>query len=224
MSVTEFKINYKHYPEFMFAIIASYLTPEEGVDIRRCAGNVIYRHEKNGRSYKNGLLHSFNDKPKKNTKTGNLYWYKDGLLHRDGDLPAFISKECYIWYKYGKIHRDGDLPAYISKECYIWYKYGEIHRHGDLPAFVDNNKETWYKNGTIHRDGDLPAIINTQLNKKAWCKDGNYHREMGLPAIITPECKVWFFNGKLYWSTDESTFHNLFTYFKFKLQSCINGK
>jgi hypothetical protein len=225
MSCLEFKINYKDYPEFMFAIIASYLGDSpEAAEIRKCAGNLVFRHEKQGRSYKNGLLHSFDDKPKKNIKTGALYWYKDGLIHRDGDRPAYISKEYHIWYKNGKFHREGDLPAVIKDSYLCWYKNGVIDREGDLPAVMDGKVQIWYKNGEIHRQGDLPAIIDTQLDKKSWCKNGIYHRENGLPAIISPDCKVWFIHGKLYWSTNKSIFSNLFSYFKFKLQSCIDGK
>lgn len=202
MSCLEFKINYKDYPEFMFAIIASYLgDSKEGFEIRKCTGNLVYKHEKNGRTYKNGMLHSFHDKPKKNIKTGDLYWYKDGLIHREGDRPAYISKNYHIWYKNGKIHRDGDNPA-IVKDSYM----------------------CWYKNGEIHRDNDQPAIIDTHTHSQSWCKNGFYHRENRLPALISPENKLWFVNGKLYWRSDKSIFHNLFIYFKFKLQLCIHGQ
>ena len=57
------KIDYRKYPEYMFAIIATYLPVSEGDDIRKCAGNVIFRHEQDGKTYKNGTLHSFDDKP-----------------------------------------------------------------------------------------------------------------------------------------------------------------
>ena len=41
-------------------------------------------------------------------------WFKDGKLHRDGDLPAVITSDgTRIWYRHGKRHRDGDLPAVI---------------------------------------------------------------------------------------------------------------
>ena len=83
-------INYRDYPEFMFAIVASYLTPEEGYDIRRCAGKTIYRYSKNGDTYKNGALHSYDDKPAIITKTSQM-WYKDGIPHREADKPAFIT-------------------------------------------------------------------------------------------------------------------------------------
>lgn len=62
----DIKINYKEYPEFMFAIIASFLPKDEGDYLRKVAGKVIFKYEKNGRTYKNGLLHSYDDLPAKN--------------------------------------------------------------------------------------------------------------------------------------------------------------
>ena len=86
----KFKINYKDYPEYMFAIIAAYLPKDEGSDLRRVAGSVVFRHEDlDGCTYKNGVLHSYNDK------------------------PAVIDGYSQEWYKYGKIHREGDKPALI---------------------------------------------------------------------------------------------------------------
>lgn len=58
------QIDYKKYPEFMFAIVAAYLDPQKGDDLRRVCGNVVFRHDdKDGNTYKNGVLHSYNDLP-----------------------------------------------------------------------------------------------------------------------------------------------------------------
>jgi hypothetical protein len=62
-------------------------------------------------------------------------WYKKGVRHRDGDLPAFIGYDYngqisyQSWYKKGVYHRDGDLPAFIG------YNNGKI------------NYQEWWKNG-----------------------------------------------------------------------------
>ena len=37
----KFKINYKEYPEYMFAVIAAFLPAKEGDDLRKVAGNEI---------------------------------------------------------------------------------------------------------------------------------------------------------------------------------------
>ena len=111
---TLFKIDYREYPEFMFAMIAAYLPKCEGDDLRRLAGNIIFRHvDTDGNTYRNGVLHSYND------------------------LPAVISEDTQEWWKNGKLHREGDLPAFISKDRKAWWKNGQRHREGDLPAFID---------------------------------------------------------------------------------------
>jgi hypothetical protein len=83
-------INYKEYPECMFAVIAAFLPSNEGDDLRRVAGDVVFKHETQGCTYKNGVLHSYNDKPALDIENTQK-WCKDGVLHREGDLPAFIK-------------------------------------------------------------------------------------------------------------------------------------
>ena len=91
------QINYKEYPEFMFAMIAAYLPSREGEDLRRIAGKVVFRsHDKDGNTYKNGLLHSYNDE------------CAISIVN-----PSYIYK---IWYDNGKIHREGDNPALTKGE------------------------------------------------------------------------------------------------------------
>ena len=56
---------------------------------------------------------------------GNPEYYKNGVLHRDGDLPAVISARGDLEYwKKGKRHRDNG-PAIIRKDGVCsWYKNG----------------------------------------------------------------------------------------------------
>ena len=58
---------------------------------------------------------------------GSKYWKdKDGLLHRDGDLPAAIYADgSKYYYKNGNCHRDGDLPAVIFKNKYEYWLDGK---------------------------------------------------------------------------------------------------
>ena len=70
---------------------------------------------------------------------GDKEWYKEGKLHRDGDLPAVIwadgDKE---WYKEGKWHRDGDLPAVIQADGrQYWFKDGRQY------WYEDGKRQTW---------------------------------------------------------------------------------
>jgi antitoxin component YwqK of YwqJK toxin-antitoxin module len=109
-------------------------------------------------------------------KGANEYWYKNGQLHRENDLPAAISLRSQCWYKNGEIHRDNDLPAVTSPNGYQgWYKNGEFHRDNDLPAVIyPNGDQEWFKNGKLHRDNDLPAVINSD-GSQGWYKNGvNY--------------------------------------------------
>ena len=93
------KINHKEYPEFMFAMIASFLPPYEGDELRKLAGNVVFKHrDKEGRTYKNGLLHSYDDKPAINYR-GHQIWYNNGQVHREHDKPASVKGSRKIWYK-----------------------------------------------------------------------------------------------------------------------------
>jgi len=113
-----FSINHKEYPEFMFAMISSFLPKRECEQVRKLAGNVVFKHEDiYGNTYKNGLLHSFDDKPaftEYNYSDETLYtmWYSDGKYHRDGDKPAVIHGNIQEWYQHGIRHRSDDKPAY----------------------------------------------------------------------------------------------------------------
>jgi antitoxin component YwqK of YwqJK toxin-antitoxin module len=80
---------------------------------------------------------------------GSKEWYKNGKLHREGDLPAVEWDGSKFWYKNGKLHREGDLPAVEYPDgSKFWFKNGQYHREGDLPAkeYPDGTKE-WFKNG-----------------------------------------------------------------------------
>ena len=118
------------------------------------------------------------DGPAVEDTDGYKYWYKNGQLHRDGDLPAIERSDKYkAWYQNGKRHRDGDLPAvekigWDNEIIKSWYKNGLRHRDGDLPAVdkSDGTKE-WYKNGKRHRDGNSPAV-KLPSGYKEWYNEG----------------------------------------------------
>jgi hypothetical protein len=129
---------------------------------------------------------------------GTKEWFKNGLRHRDGDLPSIIladgTKE---WREGHKLHRKGGLPAIEwangTKE---WWVGGSRHRDDGLPAVecCDGSREWWVK-GLRHRDGGLPAIKWASGTKEWWVNDKR-HRDGGLPAI---ECddgyKEWWVKG-----------------------------
>ena len=189
-------------PEFLFAQVSSFLGDcPEGNFLRKFTGNCSVRDDIKGSTYRNGALHSYDDKPAQIRYDIYAVWYKNGKLHRDGDLPAYINlkkpETFKEWYKNGKLHRDGDLPAAIHHSKQTWYKNGKIHRDGDLPAYIDKDKniQTWYKHGDIHREDDKPAMIENYTNiyepenkpiyTLTWFKNGNKHRDNDKPASIS---------------------------------------
>lgn len=138
-----------------------------------------------------------------------IKWYKNGLLHQGGDLPALIETcsgySQMIWYQNGKIHRDGDRPAHIVRSINIiyhsmdiYYKDDLIHRDGDLPAHMSsyNRNLEWKIKGKRHRYGG-PALFLYDSTVEFWL-NGEYHRDDG-PAYIykdrNHEIVRWHTNG-----------------------------
>ena len=100
------RMNYKEYPEYMFAMIAAYLPASEGDDLRRVSGDIVFRYtDERGCTYKNGALHSFEGKPSVPGPYQKM-WHRDGEVHRDSDLPAVINEEFHIWCHYIQVERE----------------------------------------------------------------------------------------------------------------------
>jgi hypothetical protein len=147
----QIRINYKEYPEFMFAMISAYLPGEDGDLLRTLAGSVVFRHEDhNDDTFKNGLRHSYDDKAAViRYCDGYSSWYKDGKLHRNNDLPAIICNGYKEWRIHGMIHRDNDLPAVEFPNYSAWYINNIRHRDEGKPAIIDGNYRAWYINGKL---------------------------------------------------------------------------
>ena len=83
-------------------------------------------------------------------KYGTQYWFQNGEIHRDNDLPAAIySNGHQYWYQNGLKHRDNDLPAIITVNGdQFCYQNGLLHRDNNLPAVIFANGDQFlYKNG-----------------------------------------------------------------------------
>ena len=190
MQQVQIQINYKKYPECMFAMISAFLPAEEGNDLRRVAGRVEFKSEdKNGNTYKNGLLHSYDDLPAIIDSEGTKQWYKNGqhyMTEFSNGTKAWYNGNINEvefpdgtrnWYKDGKLHRDNDLPAIIHSDgTRQWYKDGKLHRDYDEPAHIDSEQKVWYKNGLAHRDNNLPAVINYD-GTALWYRHGKCYGE-----------------------------------------------
>jgi hypothetical protein len=86
----------------------------------------------------------------KTDERGTKRWYKDGIIHRDNDLPAKeYQSGTRLWFQHGKPHRDGDRPAkesYLNGGYSVWYRHGKLHRNGLLPAIeTARGTNSWYK-------------------------------------------------------------------------------
>ena len=110
------------------------------------------------------LMAQYNDGSHSNINDFGLYWYQNGLAHRDGDLPACISpKGTLIWYQNAKAHRDGDLPAVIHWDGRLeWWRNNKRHRCCG-PAIIYNSVLEWCINGQ-----DITQDVRKWLNRKPW--------------------------------------------------------
>ncbi len=89
------------------------------------------------------------------------YWYKNGILHSENDKPAVVGQNGnQYWFRDGKSHRGGDKPAvmYQNGDQY-WFKDGYLHREDGKPAIVCQNGDLrWYKDGYPCRENGKPII------------------------------------------------------------------
>lgn len=78
-----------------------------------------------------------------------LYVNEEGQFHRNVDRPALTVNGNRAWFKNGVLHRDGDNPAFIKtfNKSFYYYKDGKIHRDGLKPAIVKGKERFIYKNG-----------------------------------------------------------------------------
>jgi antitoxin component YwqK of YwqJK toxin-antitoxin module len=99
---------------------------------------------------------------------------------------GMIKNVCY--YKNGKLHRNGDLPAKISfsedgnRNSEEWYRLGQLHRNkGPARIGYHDNGEIYYleflTNGKYNRENtDLPSMIEyteeNELKYEAWFNYG----------------------------------------------------
>jgi antitoxin component YwqK of YwqJK toxin-antitoxin module len=198
----------KMLPQNIFAEISSYLPGVEGDITRKQAGNIAInqKQRKNGKTYKNGALHSFDDEPSEILENGTMRWHKNGKLHRDDDKPAVVANGIMKWFKNGRLHREGDNPAYVNNILRMeqYWKNGQPHRDGDRPAVIRRpgtehhyGIQEWWKNGKRHRNGDRAAFMNGTGYKEYW-KNGLLHREGDRPAIRDGTIAKWYKNGVLH--------------------------
>ncbi len=154
------------------------------------------------------------------SKTIELMWYKNGVLHRVNGPALYknylrgssVKGTLYKikWYNNGKIHNNdfstcGKVyPAIIKKSYNAFTK--EWYSHGDKLRSVIKYKEVYtdkrFKNGKLHNE-DGPAFIRIKGNNKIvkWYYNGKKHRSDG-PAVEkmmttgVNYCQEWWADGE----------------------------
>lgn len=111
-----------------------------------------------------------------NNMDSQYVWCNDhSELHSIGDNPAMIHNNggC-VWKKNGKMHRDYDLPAYLDGNKYIWFINNVNYRANGRPSYIDL-KRGWFvwtnEQGKIHRFLE-PAIIKLDEKIMHYYDDG----------------------------------------------------
>jgi hypothetical protein len=151
-------------------------------------------------SIKKNCRQNIKKKYKKNNDThictydmyGNVIiqqWYRNGLLHRESDKPAYIDNNNHVekWYKDGLLHRDKNKqPAYIDQFCQKWYKNGILYRENDKPALVYEDDysitQQWYKDGLLYKE--ITDSEGGRCSVEKWFNSSGQIHRIGGPAVI----------------------------------------
>jgi hypothetical protein len=102
-----------------------------------------------------GQLHRDNDLPAVEYANGDKAWWVNGIHVDQPDSYANLLQGLVEengtkkWYKDGKLHRDGDLPAVENANGdRWWFISGKIHRDNGLPAIeYSDGLKLWWVNG-----------------------------------------------------------------------------
>ena len=102
--------------------------------------------------------HSHNDKPADyNFQTSIMKWFKNGMLHRDKNRPAYVDKfSCQKWYYKNYLLRFDEGPTMVniygskfwminSRTMYCKYGKEVIHRSGKPAVIHADGREEYYE-------------------------------------------------------------------------------
>lgn len=109
-----------------------------------------------------------------------------GCLQKEVFFDTFTKKEIF-WHKNGELHRDNDLAAYFRFTDGIlteqeWYKEGVLHRENNMVARDWCYLKQWVVNGKLHRTNG-PAEIeihytqDSSIEYKTWYIDNIEYSE-----------------------------------------------
>jgi len=78
--------------------------------------------------YQNGILHR-EDGPAIEQESGEKYWYQNGILHRKNGPAIIYPDGGKYWYQYGSLHRDDGPAVEETREGFVeWWQDGLCHR------------------------------------------------------------------------------------------------
>ena len=131
-------------------------------------------------------------------------------IHRDGDLPAIITKRgTLLWYQHGLPHRGHDRPTIIRPDgTREWYSHGFRHRENDHPSVIlVSGTQIWCYGG-------CPSVVSAQAHEDCieavlvqtheYCIEAVIHRECDRPAIIEADgTQKWYHHGRLHREGDQ---------------------
>ncbi len=96
-------------------------------------------------------------------------WFSDGVVHRDGDLPAVSHEKepggpCIkLWVQEGKLHRVGRPAAEVYGEC-SWYQNGILHRlDGPAKENQEDKLFSWVINGQTYFESDQSSCSDYEI-------------------------------------------------------------
>lgn len=159
---------------------------------------------------------------------GDVKYYINNRLHRNGDLPAVTQYNGTLtYYKNGYQHRDRSAtgesqPAYISKDETRYYFQGHLHNDNDQPAVIRiTGTIIYYNHGYMHRDHDQPAIIFFDGTLEYYHR-GNLHRDNDLPARIYANGTLeYYYHGERHRDGDQPAVIDVTTR---SISYYVNGK
>jgi small nuclear ribonucleoprotein (snRNP)-like protein len=137
-------------------MLSAFVEPDQATVLRTVADNAVFVSEEDGCTYKNGLLHSFDDQPALVIDDFAKEWLKDGKWHREGDKPAVIYDGIFKYYDNDILHRKEGPAVTSDKENFRheWWENGKRHRIGG-PAVYDGNIQEWWENGVFIRREEM---------------------------------------------------------------------
>ncbi|RTK97791.1 MAG: hypothetical protein EKK64_00890 [Neisseriaceae bacterium] len=130
---------------------------------------------------------------------GSESYHKDGLMHRDNNLPAAKFKLFGITIFREFFENDKKFTfKRIKNEFFKFFKKTNellLHSYEDRPSRTySNGTKEWHWDNEFHRECDQPAVVYPNGDKE-WWYHGKRHREYG-PALIIGNKQYWYKNGE----------------------------